>query len=632
MSTSTSALESRFHPYTPGSHQGRNSRAGSGIPASSRSRGVRDLALLAGSIALASVAAGQSTTRVSVDSSAAQGDASSGWCTLSRDGRVVAFTSSATNFVPGDTNGLNDVFVRDLQTGVTTRVSVDSTGAQANGASYASALSADGRFVAFESHATNLVPEADTNGESDVFVHDRQTGVTTRVSITSTGAEAHGQSVGPRLSADGRFVLFQSSAANLAAGDTNGAADIFVHDRETGTTTCVSVDPNGIPGDAASWSAAISGDGRYVAFDSEASNIVAGDTNGVMDVFVRDLETGTTTRVDLDPSGGQANDETGFLDFSADGLHVLFYSWSTNLVPGDTNDLPDLFVRDIAAASTMRVSLSSSGAQGDGWSYSGSLSADGRYVAFASSASDFVPEDTNFIWDAFVHDCLTGITTRVSVSSTGEQAEYVDKQIWSTSISGDGRYVVFSSGSSNLVPGDTNDAYDVFLRDRAPANTTSFCAGDGTASACPCGNSGNAFRGCQNSASSGGAVLAATGVASLGGDTLQLGSYAELPHALSLFIQGNAIIATEDFGDGLRCIGGSLKRLYSKNASGGVVSAPALGDPAVSARSATLGDPIPLGAMRVYQVYYRDPSPTFCVDPQGSTFNVSNGLQVTWGP
>jgi Tol biopolymer transport system component len=599
------------------------------------------LVVFSGSLLVARPAPAQGITRLeSVDSSGNVGNNSSGTdindgdrgLAISADGQIVVFASKATNLVAGDTNGKWDIFVHDNTTGVTERVSVDSSGAEANDDCRYPSISADGMVVAFWSLATNLVA-GDTNAIYDIFVHDRATGITERVSVDSSGAQANGGTSSPAISADGRVVAFVSDATNLIAGDTNGVADVFVHDLASGITERVSVDSSGAESnDYSLYGPSISADGQVVAFDSRATNLVAGDTNGVMDVFVRDLETGTTTRVDLDPSGGQANDETGFLDFSADGLHVLFYSWSTNLVPGDTNDLPDLFVRDIAAASTMRVSLSSSGAQGDGWSYSGSLSADGRYVAFASSASDFVPEDTNFIWDAFVHDCLTGITTRVSVSSTGEQAEYVDKQIWSTSISGDGRYVVFSSGSSNLVPGDTNDAYDVFLRDRAPANTTSFCAGDGTASACPCGNSGNAFRGCQNSASSGGAVLAATGVASLGGDTLQLGSYAELPHALSLFIQGNAIIATEDFGDGLRCIGGSLKRLYTKNASGGVVSAPALGDPSVSARSATLGDPIPLGAMRVYQVYYRDPSPTFCVDPQGSTFNVSNGLQVTWGP
>src|SRR5438552_5705991 len=192
----------------------------------------------------------------------------------------------------------------------TERVSVDSGGTEANDASLSSALSADGRFVAFDSAATDLVA-ADTNGVSDVFVHDRQTGATERVSVASGGAQGNGSSglIGfafpPALSADGRFIAFVSFATNLVAGDTNGATDVFVHDRLTGTTERVSVASGGTEGNDASLGFALSADGRFVAFQSDATNLVAGDTNGATDVFVHDRQTGTTERATVATGGGQ---------------------------------------------------------------------------------------------------------------------------------------------------------------------------------------------------------------------------------------------------------------------------------------------------------------------------------------
>jgi len=180
------------------------------------------------------------TTRVSVDSSGIQGDIYSFVPSISADGRYVAFESFATNLVAGDNNGYLDIFVRDRQTGQTTRVSVDNSGNQGNGHSSAPSISADGRNVAFQSDATNLVA-GDTNGVYDIFVHDRQTGRTTRVSVNSSGIQGNAYSDQPSISADGRHVAFESLATNLAAGETNGATDVFVHDRQTGQTTRVSV-------------------------------------------------------------------------------------------------------------------------------------------------------------------------------------------------------------------------------------------------------------------------------------------------------------------------------------------------------------------------------------------------------
>src|SRR6266446_1314542 len=252
-------------------------------------------------------AGAQTTERVSVTSGGTEGNGASLGSALSADGRFVAFDSAATDLVAGDTNGVSDVFVHDRQTGATERVSVASGGAQGNASSgligfaFPPALSADGRFVAFVSYATNLVP-GDTNGATDVFVHDRQTGMTERVSVASDGTQANNASSYPALSADGRFVAFQSDATNLVAGDTNGATDVFVHDRQTGTTERVSVASGGTQGNGFSAGPALSADGRFVAFHDTATNLVAGDTNGASDVFVHELTVSTTTTSTTQPA------------------------------------------------------------------------------------------------------------------------------------------------------------------------------------------------------------------------------------------------------------------------------------------------------------------------------------------
>src|SRR5881409_2729990 len=245
-------------------------------------------------------AGAQTTVRVSVASGGTEGDDASLGSALSADGRFVAFDSAATDLVAGDTNHVSDVFVHDRQTGTTERVSVASGGAQGNGSSgligfaFPPALSADGRFIAFQSFATNLVA-GDTNSATDVFVHDRQTGMTERVSVASDGTQANNVSSYPALSADGRFVAFESDATNLVAGDTNGATDVFVHDRQTGATERASVASDGNQGNGSSSGAALSADGRLVVFHGTASNLVAGDANGAYDVFVHDRPVSTTT-------------------------------------------------------------------------------------------------------------------------------------------------------------------------------------------------------------------------------------------------------------------------------------------------------------------------------------------------
>ncbi len=427
------------------------------------------LSLSAGAIATPQAV----TERASVSSAGTEGDAISEYPAISGTGRYVAFTSLASTLVAGDTNGVRDVFVRDRLAGVTTRVSVDSAGNQGNGASGVNqlgnagypAISRDGRYVAFGSLASNLVPN-DTNDRSDVFVHDRATAQTTRVSVSSSGIEGNHRSSCFRsaISDDGRYVAFYSDASNLAIGGLNGSGS-FVHDRTTGQTTHVSVSSSGVPGNSDSYFPGISGDGRYVVFWSIASNLVPADTNGSEDVFVHDRQSGETTRVSVSSSGVQGNANNEWPSISADGRFVAFNSNSDNLVPGDTNAFPnggnDTFVHDRQTGETTRVSVDSAGAQQNLSSgHFPSISDDGRQVAFVSVSSNLVPGDTGGIFDIFIHDRQTGETKRASVDSSGVQA---DGDSVHFALSGDGCHVAFDSLATNLAPGDTNGVMDIYV-------------------------------------------------------------------------------------------------------------------------------------------------------------------------
>ena len=404
------------------------------------------------------------TMRVSVDSSENQTTGSTfSRTSISSDGRYVAFRAYASNLVSGDTNGVYDIFVRDTVAGTTTRVNTDSSGNQADRISEHVSISADGRYVAFTSSATNLI-SGDTNGGWDVFVKDTQTGTTTRVSTDSAGNEANSGSYGSvGISADGRYVTFVSGASNLVSGDSNEATDIFIKDRLTGTTTRISTNSSGTEADLGSGYPSISADGRHVAFESYATNLVNGDTNIDRDIFVKDTQTDAVTTVsvrDIPQWGG--NDDSDFPCVSADGRYVAFVSDASNLVMGDTNGRPDVFLRDTQTGTTIRASTDSSGVEGDSDSGSPSISADGRYVAFESLATNLVSDDTNGHRDVFVKDTLTGTTTRVSTNASGSQGDSVSQ---TPSISADGRYVAFVSYATNLVSDDTNGKRDIFVKD-----------------------------------------------------------------------------------------------------------------------------------------------------------------------
>ena len=398
--------------------------------------------------------------RVSVSSDGTQGNNSSSDVSISSDGRYIAFRSHATNLVSPDTNAAPDIFVHDRETGITERVNVATDGAEANDQSGGCFISGDGRFVVFDSIASNLVP-SDLNNKGDVFVIEYASGTIERVNTALDGTESNGAS-GSSISTNGRYVTFQSSASDLVNGDVNGMADIFLHDRQTSETKLISVASDGTQGDGDSSWPHISPTGEYVAFSSVAQNLVPGDTNLFADAFLHNMTLGTTERVSIASGGGaQGDDKSNAVAVSADGNIVVFSSDATNLIsvgPAFTN----IFVRDRSTSSTVQISLALGGGSPDYQSGGGSISADGRYVVFQSQATNLVAAFGNGIWfDIFVHDLVTGETAQVNIAADGTLD---NGQGRGAKISADGRYIVFYSDGTNLVPEfDLNSARDVFV-------------------------------------------------------------------------------------------------------------------------------------------------------------------------
>jgi Tol biopolymer transport system component len=380
---------------------------------------------------------------------------------MSADGRYIAFTSSAANLVPGDTNGGPDVFIRDLTAGTTVRVSVAGDGTQTAGASDSPTISADGRYVAFRSDGSNLVP-GDTNGVGDVFVRDLTAGTTTRVSVATDGSQANGLSDQPAISGDGRWVAYRSAATTLVH-DTNGRNDIFLTDRQAMATIRISVSSAGAQGAGNSSTPSISNDGHFVAFASGSFNLLYSGTNGLQHIFVYDRVAAATNLVSVATSGAQGNGASSKPRIDGDGNLIVFQSDATNLVPGDTNGAGDVFLRDIGAATTTRVSVGPGGVQAGSASDNPTISVSGRTIAFQSNATNLVPGDTNGVGDVFAYDRQLARLTRVDVANDGSQA---NNAAMKPALGDDGRYVSFRSTASNLVTGDSNNTYDVFWRDQ----------------------------------------------------------------------------------------------------------------------------------------------------------------------
>jgi hypothetical protein len=409
------------------------------------------------------LAAPGETVRVSVSSEGTEADSYSLFGAITPNGRYVIFHSYATNLVVGDTNGDLDIFRRDLQTNTTERVSLTHNGLEANSASMKPNITPDGRYVVFESSATNLVAN-DTNSANDIFLRDIQSGTTERVSVATGGAQVNDNSFVASVSEDGRYIAFHSWATNLVTGDTNFATDVFVHDRQSSTTSRVSVHSNGTQGNGISSDAMISGNGRYVVFRSSATNLAAGDSDSTFDIYVHDRQTNTTELVSVNSDGVKGNDASEEAFISTDGRFVVFTSYASNLVAGDTNGERDVFVRDRLNGTTERVSVATGGAQANDTSIKGIITPDGRYVAFLSFSTNLtsVPLTGN-AWRVYVRDQQEDKTWIVSLRSDGTSPSGYTEQ--RPSISVDGRFVIFDSTAWDLVSNDTNSFSDIFLHE-----------------------------------------------------------------------------------------------------------------------------------------------------------------------
>lgn len=397
-----------------------------------------------------------------------QADGSSAHPVLAADGRVVVFDTAAMNFVPYDLNGaVRDVVAVNLATGQRAVVS-----AGGDGDSSTPAVSSDGRRVAFVSQASTFAAK-DVNRATDVFVRDGL-GPTRLVSVAVDGGSGNGPSSEPDMSADGRYVVFTSSATNLVARDRNGQPDVFLRDLLRQKTTRLSVSSAGREGNGASGAPAISANGKVVSFASKARNLVRRDTNRIGDVFVRIPASGVTRRVSVATGGRQQNKAVAapfsqISDLSRDGRHVIFDSDATNLVRPDANRRTDVFRHDRATGRTIMISVSSTNRQGNNDSFAPSMTPNGRFVAFQSFANNLAPGNVPGE-DVFVRDLRTDTTSIVNVPAGGgsRNPELVKQLLQRPGISESGTRVAFTSTSPNLVANDTNRFEDVFVRLLAP--------------------------------------------------------------------------------------------------------------------------------------------------------------------
>lgn len=399
--------------------------------------------------------------RISVSSTGIEGNDFSAGTSISDDGRYVVFESDATNLVDGDNNGAGDIFLRDRLEETTQRLSVSASGEEGMGFSGSAVISGNGDYIAFSSNAANLVPD-DNNGLNDIFLVERQTGQIERISTSASGEEGNGRASSVELSTDGRFIVFTSDATNLVPDDNNGVQDIFIKDRITGEIEQLSVNELGRGANDAVWDPDVSTDGRYVVFDTSAGNLVSNDTNEVYDVFLVDRQEETLQRISLSISGDQGNGPSRQPHLSSDGRFVVFQSDATNLVPDDTNNETDVFLYTIGSGQVTRISVSPTGLEGVGPSTAPTISTDGRYISFVTRADNLVAIDNNGITDVVLLDREAGTITLVSQAYN----EALNDGFFTflASVSGDGQHIAFQSNATNLVPGITNGVLDVFVR------------------------------------------------------------------------------------------------------------------------------------------------------------------------
>lgn len=381
----------------------------------------------------------------------------------SRDGSLVTFMSFATDLVPDDDNGEADVFLTDASSGATSLLSRTPAGEPANGESIGPVLSPDGRWVAHYSAATDLVDGADDNATTDVFLTRVADGRTLRASTSVDGAAGSGESSYPAVSGRGRYVAYQSWADDLVAGDTNGVSDLFVLDRRSGETTMITNAPDGSPADNFSDHPSISRDGRFVAFTSAATNLVADKTTPWNDIFVHDRETGETTLISRTPAGQPAGSNSFDPSISPDGRYVVYMSRASDLTSDvDTNFVGDIFRHDRETGETILISRSTGGGTAVAESHEPSISRNGKVITFYSYAWDLVADDVDDWWgDVYMLRQRRGELVKITESPVGDPADFHSAN---AHVSADGSTIAFSSGATNLVAGDTNGLRDAFVR------------------------------------------------------------------------------------------------------------------------------------------------------------------------
>jgi len=406
---------------------------------------------------------------VSVSSGGVQGNFNNGVASLSANGNIVVFASGATNLVPSDSNGVTDVFLRNVSDGITRRISLPSDGnsdalSSVSGTCCSRQLTGDGRFAVYVSNASNLVP-ADTNGVADIFVYDRLQGTTRRVSVSSAGVQANAASGSPTIARDGRYIAFRSPATNLLASPgTNGLSHVFVHDLQTAQTSLVSLTSTGTQPIQGSGVPTISANGRYVAF-SNIDDLVGATALGYSQVYLRDTVSGITTLESRRNTGVPGENNSDAPSISADGLYLAFASRDNTMVLGDSNLKWDIFIRDRQTGlNTLACINGVPLPQGNMDSRYPSISDSGQLVAFETTATNIngVLGDSNGVSDIYVCNMAVSGLKRASVSSSGTQANAASTR---AALSGDGRFVAYNSVATNLVTGDSNGLGDVFITD-----------------------------------------------------------------------------------------------------------------------------------------------------------------------
>ena len=397
--------------------------------------------------------------RVSLSLLGVEGNSDSFGPSISADGRFVVYLSTADNLVSDDSNGYQDVFLYDRTADEISRLTVGFNGAEADGMSSDAHISRDGRYVVFVSEASNLVA-SDSNGYADVFLFDRESGQIRLVSVAADGTQGDERSLQPAITADGRYVSFVSLAENLSEDDDNDVSDVYVYDGDSGSLEMVSVNNDGEQSNATSKHAAISADGRYVVYQSKATNLVTGDGNNMYDIFLRDRQQGVTELVSRNLEGGVGNLESQRPSIADDGRFVVFESWANDLVAQDENYQSDVFVADRQAGSMELVSVGNDGQQADHVNGGATISGDGRYVAFSSLAGNLVTNDGNQMFDVYVRDRLFGDTRLISIGLNGQAGSGASI---SPSLSVSGNYIVFDSVATDLVVNDSNERVDVFV-------------------------------------------------------------------------------------------------------------------------------------------------------------------------